>query len=322
MKHLVDRVLCGEAGIAEVEAALDALVDGTLDPVLAGGFLVALRTRPVTAELLVAGASALRRRMLRVSAPLGAIDTCGTGGDGSGTVNISTAAALCCAALGVPVAKHGNRSVSSRCGSADVLEALGFATDLDAAAASAALSRHNFAFMMAPGFHPAMKNVAPVRRALGVRTLFNLLGPLSNPAGVSRQLVGVYDPALTGPLAEALRSLGAERALVVHGGGLDEIALHADTVGHRLDGGQIEPVRWAGHGVPLEALAGGEAEENARILRRALGGEPGPVAEAIARNAGAALWVAGRAGDLDEGEGLAREVLSRGIELASLGATR
>jgi len=322
LTHLVDRVLAGEAGIAEVEATLDALVDGSLDPVLAGGFLVALRTRPVTAELLVAGASALRRRMLPVVAPAGAIDTCGTGGDGQGTVNISTAAALVCAALGVPVAKHGNRSVSSRCGSADVLEALGFATDLDGAGASAALSRHNFAFLMAPRFHPAMKNVAPVRRALGIRTLFNLLGPLCNPAGVTRQLVGVYDPALTAPVAEALRALGAERALVVHGGGLDEIALHADTVGHRLDLGRIEPVRWAGRGVPLAALAGGEAVQNAGILRAALVGERGPVAEAIARNAGAALWVAGRAADLDGGEAIALEALCRGLDLAALGATR
>ncbi len=322
MKHLVDRVLAGEAGIDEVECTLDALVDGSLDPVLAGGFLVALRTRPVTPALLVAGASALRRRMLRVNAPPGAIDTCGTGGDGSGTVNISTAAALVCASLGVPVAKHGNRSVSSRCGSADVLEALGFAPDLDAASVEAALEQHHFAFMMAPRFHPAMKNVAPVRRALGIRTLFNLLGPLANPASVTRQLVGVYDPGLTAPLAEALRSLGAERALVVHGGGLDEIALHADTVGHQLDGGRIEPVRLPGRAVPLDALAGGDAEQNAQVLRRALGGEPGPVAEAVARNAGAALWVAGRADDIEEGEVLAAEALARGIDLVALGATR
>jgi anthranilate phosphoribosyltransferase len=256
-----------------------------------------------------------------VRAPAGAIDTCGTGGDGAGTVNLSTGAALACAAMGAAVAKHGNRAMSSRCGSADVLEALGFRTDLDAGEAELAMSRHNFAFLMAPRFHPAMKNVAPVRRALGVRTLFNLLGPLANPAGVRRQVVGVYDPALTGPVAHALLALGSERALVVHGGGLDELALHARTTGHVVDEGAVVPFVHEGRGVPLGALAGGDAARNAAILSSALAGEPGPVLDAIALNAGAALWVAGRAESVVDGEAQAAVRLRRGIDLAPLGAT-
>ncbi len=319
--HLLDRVLAGAATPGEVEAMLDGMVAGTVEPALAGGLLVALRTRPVSADLLVAGARALRRHGLAVAAPPGAIDTCGTGGDGASTVNISTGAALLVAAMGLPVAKHGNRAISSRCGSADVLEALGFSTTLDPEAAATALSRFNFAFLMAPVFHPAMKNVAPVRRALGVRTLFNLLGPLANPAGVRRQVVGVYDPALTGPMCEALRDLGAERVLVVHGGGLDEIALHAPTHGHALDGGVITPFHHPSASVPLEALAGADPVSNAAILARALGGEPGPVAEAIATNAGAALWVGGRADSVPQGIVLARARLGQGVDLVSLGAT-
>jgi anthranilate phosphoribosyltransferase len=242
------------------------------------------------------------------------VDTCGTGGDRTGTFNISTAAALVVAAAGGAVAKHGNRSVSSKAGSADVLEAAGAVLSLGPREAARALDATGFSFLFAPIFHPAMANVAPVRKALGIRTLFNLLGPLANPALAQRQLLGVYDPGMTRVMAEALIELGCESALVIHCEGLDEIGLHAVTQGHFVNKGRVttftlDPADLGIARAPLEALQGGDAQRNAEILRSVLDGEEGPRADVVALNAAAALGVAGLTRDLAEGLRVAREVL-------------
>ncbi len=312
---LIDRVLAGAFTPTEIEDFLDGVFARSVDPVVVSGLLIALRTQAVSGPMLAAGARVLRRHAVRVHAPDDAIDTCGTGGDGSGTVNISTAAALVVACCGGIVAKHGNRAVSSRSGSADVLEAFGIPIDLDSESASAAMRRTGFAFLMAPRFHPAMASVAPIRRALGVRTLFNLLGPLANPALVRRQIVGVYDPALTRAMCEALAELGSERALVVSCAGLDEIGLHADTTGHELRGGEIVAFRHPGRGIALAELAGGDAAHNAKLLTTALQGGEGAIGLAIAVNAGAALWVAGLADSMAEGEERARAAMRMGVDI-------
>ena len=213
---------------------MGSVMDGEATPALLAALLVALRMRGETVEELAGFATAMRERVVHVEAPDGAIDTCGTGGDGSGTFNISTTAALVVAAAGVPVAKHGNRAMTSQSGSADVLDALGVRIDHDAASAGAALREIGFAFMFAPGFHPAMKHAGPTRREIGVRTAFNLIGPLTNPAGARRQVVGVADPAAAPRLAAVLQRLGAERAFVVGGDGLDELP---------LDGTGVDPRR-------------------------------------------------------------------------------
>src|SRR6266540_5883588 len=211
----------GTLAMDDARGAMGAVMDGEATPAQLAALLVALRMRGETIDELAGFAAAMRDRVLRVEAPDGTVDTCGTGGDGSGTFNISTAAALVVAAAGVPVAKHGNRAISSQSGSADVLEALGVRTDHDAASAGAALREQGFAFLFAPGFHPAMRHAGPTRREIGVRTAFNLLGPLTNPAGARRQVVGVADPVAAPRLAAVLHRLGAERAFIVGGEGID-----------------------------------------------------------------------------------------------------
>jgi anthranilate phosphoribosyltransferase len=267
----------------------------------------------------------MRERATKVEAPEGAIDTCGTGGDASGTFNISTTAALVVAAAGVPVAKHGNRAMTSKSGSADVLDALGVRIDHDADSASAALRDVGFAFMFAPGFHPAMKHAGPTRREIGVRTAFNLIGPLTNPAGARRQLIGVADPAAAAKLAEVLHRLGAERAFVVGGSGIDELPLDGSGVIHDVspEGVTTHPVDASGLGLVKAAtakLAGGTPEENARIAEAILHGEPGARRDVVLLNAGAALVVAGVVEDLADGveragltidAGLGTELLER-----------
>jgi anthranilate phosphoribosyltransferase len=309
---------------ADLETVLAAAMQGTADPVALGGLLAALAMVPVDGALLAAGARALRRHANAVRPrvrPL--VDTCGTGGDGSGTFNVSTAAAMVVAAAGCAVAKHGNRGVSSPVGSADVLEQLGVRLELDAARAQTALDATGFVFLFAPAFHPAMRHVAPVRKALGVRTLFNLLGPLCNPAGADHQLLGVYDAALTLPMAAALRELGSRAALVVHCMGVDELGLHGPTIGHRLIGDRIEPfaLEPASLGLlhqPIEALRGGDRAENARLLRQAILGTGGPHSDIVALNAGAALWVAGAAADIAAGLLQARACMQSGAANAVL----
>ncbi len=314
---------------AEMEELIGALMDGELEAAVQAALLAALATKGESVDEIAGAAAAMRRRAVLVghSRPQ-AVDTCGTGGDGKGTFNISTAAAIVAAAAGVPVAKHGNRSVSSRSGSADLLEALGVAVQQTPERAAAALDTIGIAFLFAPGYHPAMKQVMPVRRALGVRTLFNVLGPLTNPAGARRQLLGVYAPHLVDRLAAVLAELGSEHALVVHGAdGLDEITLTGPTRMAELRGGRVtthtfDPSELGFERVPATALAGGDPADNAAALERLLGGEAGPLAEVTVLNAGAAVYVGGLARDLGGGVELARRALASGAAMAKLDELR
>ena len=308
----------GTLGRDEAYRAMGAVMDGESTPAQLAALLVALRMRGETVDELAGFASAMRERVVRVDAPAGAVDVVGTGGDGSGTFNISTTAALIVAAAGVPVAKHGNRAITSRSGSADVLEALGVRIDHDADSAAAALRSVGFAFLFAPGFHPAMRHAGPTRREIGVRTAFNLLGPLTNPAGTRRQLVGVGDPVAAPKLAEVLRLLGTERSLVVHGAGVDELPLDGSGVIHDVTPDGV--VRWevdvmALGLAPAETarLAGGSPAENAALVDAVLAGtERGPRRDVVLLNAGAALIAAGRAADLADGIAQAAAVLDSG----------
>jgi anthranilate phosphoribosyltransferase len=312
---------------AQARAAMGAVLDGAATDGQVGAFLAALRVRGETVPEIVGFAEALRSRAKSVKikrAPL--LDTCGTGGDGSGTFNISTTVAFIAAGAGAAVAKHGNRAVSSRSGSADVLEALGVRTGLTPAAAARCVESLGVGFLFAPSHHPGVARVGPVRRQLGARTVFNLLGPLANPAGASRQLMGVYSVALVRPVAEALRALGGERALVVSSrDGLDEMSLSSATVVARLSGGRVavEEVSPESAGFkrrPLSALAGGDAKRNAKILRAVLSGAPGAPREACLFNASAALQAAGLAKSWREGAALAAESIGSGRALAALDA--
>ncbi len=314
-----------ESGL--LEAAFGEIMDGKAAPTAIAALLVALRTKGESVGEIVAAARALRARAETTATPRAdAIDTCGTGGDGAETFNVSTAAAFVVAGTGVKVAKHGNRAASSRAGSADVLEALGVRVDLPVAAADRVLDEVGIAFFFARRAHPAMRFVAPVREELGIRTLMNCLGPLLNPAGVRRQLVGVYEARLVGTLAGALGALGGERALVVHGAdGLDEITTTDVTHAAWLEGATVESlvIDPDSLGVPRARpadLAGGDATENAAILRAILDGASGPPREIVALNAAAALWVAGRVADLAEGLALAGESLDSGAARGRLEA--
>ena len=309
----------------EAREAMGSVMDGEATPALLAALLVALRMRGETVDELAGFATAMRERVLRVDAPAGSIDTCGTGGDGSGTFNISTTAALVVAAAGVPVAKHGNRAMTSRSGSADVLDALGVRIDHDDVSAAAALRDTGFAFLFATGFHPAMKHAGPTRREIGVRTAFNLLGPLTNPAGARRQVIGVPDQAVAGKLAAVLARLGVDRAFVVGGEGIDELPLDGTGVIHDVtpEGIEVRAVDAAALGLTKASnakLAGGTPEENARIVESVLRGEPGARRDVVVLNAGAALVVAGVVDDLAAGidraaltidAGLASELLER-----------
>ncbi len=312
----------------EMEDLFGQLMDGSVSDPIKAGLLVALRMKGESVAEIAGAASAMRRRAIPIPHHReGVVDTCGTGGDGRGTFNISTAAALVAAAAGVPVAKHGNRSVSSRSGSADVLAALGVKIDVDAAGAGAALDAIGIAFLFAPMLHPAMREVMPVRRELGLRTLFNVLGPLTNPAGARRQVMGVYSEALVEPIGRVLAELGAEHALVVHGDGYDEITLTGPTrIAEVRNGGvevyDLDPASLGLSRVEPAALAGGGPEENAEVMRRVLGGEGGALAQVTALNAGAAIYVAGLATSLAAGLEQARAALASGAAAQKLEALR
>ncbi|MFW5679570.1 MAG: anthranilate phosphoribosyltransferase [Pseudomonadota bacterium] len=305
-------------------AAFDLMMQGDATPSQMGGLLMALRVRGETVDEITAGAEAMRARMLRVAAPEGAIDTCGTGGDGAGTVNISTTAAIVVAACDVPVAKHGNRGLSSKSGSAEMLQALGVNIDLEPEAISRCIERAGIGFMMAPRHHGAMRHVAGTRVELGTRTIFNLLGPLSNPAGVKRQLLGVFDVRWIEPLAHVLHALGSEKAWVVHGfGGLDELSTAGPTEVAELASGDVRrfTVTPADAGLPehpISALAGGEPVANAEAARRVLAGEPGAHRDAVLLSAAAALVVADVASGLREGAALAAAAIDEGRAQAVL----
>jgi anthranilate phosphoribosyltransferase len=324
----IERLCAGEhLGEGEAEALFAGIVEGRMADAQLGGLLVALKAKGEGAAELIGAARALRAAAEPFPRPDGLFaDTCGTGGDRSGTINVSTAVAFVAAACGLPVVKHGNRSITSRCGSADVLERLGARIDLPAAEARHVLDTAGVCFLFAPHYHPGMRHAAAVRRALGTRTIFNMLGPCLNPAAPPVQIVGVADARLLRPIAETLRMLGCERALVVHGSGLDEVALHAETAAVRLTAGLLETIaitpEQAGVArAPLAALAGGHPEENARRLRALLGGE-GSAGERdmVAINAGALLMTAGLADDLASGTAAASRAISEGAGLARLDA--
>jgi anthranilate phosphoribosyltransferase len=309
----------------EARGAMGSVMDGEATPSQLAALLVALRMRGETVEELAGFAAAMRERVVQVDAPAGAIDVVGTGGDGSGTFNISTTSALVVAAAGVPVAKHGNRAITSASGSADVLDALGVRIDHDAASAGDALRETGFAFLFAPGFHPAMKHAGPTRREIGVRTAFNLLGPLTNPAGTTRQLLGVGDAGAAARIAEVARLLGTERTFVIHGEGVDELPLDGSGVLYDVTPNGIErqAVDAAALGLRRTStakLAGGSAADNARITESVLRGEPGARRDVVLLNAGAALLVAGAVDSLEAGidragltidAGLGSELLDR-----------
>ena len=292
------------------------IVDGSMsEPLMAAAF-VALRVKGESAEELIGAAEALRAAARPFPSPAGLFaDSCGTGGDFSGSINVSTAAGIVAAACGLPVIKHGNRSFTSKCGSADVLQALGARLDLSAMESREILDRTGFCFLLAPLYHPGIAHAGPVRRALKVRTIMNLLGPCLNPARPKVQLLGVADAQLLYPIAETLRALGVERALVVHGSGLDEVALHGFTSAVSLAGGELEPLEitpeQAGlRRMPMSSIAGGSPEENARRLADIVSGVGGAAdISVVALNAGALLMTAGKAADLKEGVGLAMEAM-------------
>jgi anthranilate phosphoribosyltransferase len=311
----------------EARGAMGSIMDGEATSAQLAALLVALRMRGETVEELAGFAAAMRERVVRVDAPDGVVDTCGTGGDGSGTFNISTTAAIVVAACGVPVAKHGNRAITSASGSADVLDALGVRIDHDAASAGLALREIGFAFMFAPGFHPAMKHAGPTRGEIGVRTAFNLLGPLTNPAGARRQVIGVADPAAAPRIAAVLQLLGAERALVVGGDGLDELPLDGSGVIHDVTPAGIErrTVDTVALGLTragVAKLAGGSPADNATIVEAVLRGEPGARRDVVLLNAAAGLVAAGRVADLAEGIDLAALTIDAGLATELLGRLR
>lgn len=325
------RAVVGGRMLAEVEAAavMDAIMMGDVTPALIGGLLTALRMRGETVDEVTGFARVLRKHVQPVvvlddGVPM--VDTCGTGGDAAGTFNISTTAALVVAGAGVRVAKHGNRSVTSNCGSADVLEALGVAIELPGEAVAASIKEAGIGFMFAPAYHPGFRHAGPTRREIGIRTVFNVLGPMTNPAGVRRQIIGVSAPAMARVMAEALANLGSDRVLVVFSPeGLDELGLEAPSRITEFDREQ-ETVRSYEFGpedaglsrAPATALAGGSAEANAQIVRAVLGGEPGPRRDVVLLNAGAALYAAGIAPDIAEGVVLARKSIDSGAADVSL----
>lgn len=332
LSRIIERVEAGATlSRADAEAAMEELLAGRTPHEEILRLLAALRARPYTVDELVGFAAAMRRRAEPVFRPGEAppdrlVDTCGTGGDASGTFNISTAAAIVAAAAGARVAKHGNRSVSSRSGSADVLEALGARIDLPLERAGAAISEIGMGFLFAPAAHLAMRHAMPARRELGGRTVFNLLGPLTNPAGARAQVLGVFAPEYVEPMARALAELGAERAFVVHGAGqLDEISLAGETIVVEVRGGSVTrftvtPEEFGVARAPLEALRGGDARENAALIRRIFAGEPGAARDVVVVNAAAALVVAGIAETLRKGARIAAETIDSGAARDKLAA--
>lgn len=303
---------------AEAETAFDAIMSGAVSAAQIGAFLMALRVRGETVAELTGAARILRAKALRVTAPSGAIDTCGTGGDASGTYNISTAVAFVVAGCGVPVAKHGNRAASSKSGTADVLGALGVNLDATPDVIEKAISTANVGFLFAQKHHSAMKHVGPVRTELGLRTIFNLIGPLSNPAGAKKQLLGVFAHKWIVPMAETLGRLGSERAWVVHGSdGLDELTVTGTSFVAELKDGKVTTfeVTPEDAGLPradAAALKGGDAAHNATALRAVLAGQTGAYRDIVLLNAAAALLVAGKVSDLESGTAMAAASIASG----------
>ena len=314
----------GRLSFDDAAAVMGEIMDGSPTPAQFGAFVAALSVRGETSEEIAGMATVMRARARQVDAGDSLVDTCGTGGDGQNTYNISTAAAFVVAGAGGKVAKHGNRAATSQCGSADVLEALGVKIDLPPEAVAECIRRAGVGFMFAQTYHPAMKFAAPLRREIGIRTVFNVLGPLTNPTGAKRQVLGVGRPDLVGTMAEVLSRLGAEHALVVHGKeGLDELSISgptlvADARDGRVSRYEIEPGDVGLKSAPIEAIAGGDPEHNASIVRSVLGGEKGPRRDVLLINAGAGIFAAGLAPDIAGGVRLAAESIDGGRARAAL----
>jgi anthranilate phosphoribosyltransferase len=318
-KALIAKVATGSTLTREeAAAAFDRMMSGEATPSQIGGLLMALRVRGETVDEITGAVTTMRSKMLGVKAPPGAVDVVGTGGDASGSFNISTCAAFIVAGAGVPVAKHGNRALSSKSGAADVLQALGVKIDLDANHVGTCIRDAGIGFMFAPAHHPAMKNVGPTRVELGTRTIFNLLGPLSNPAGVKRQMIGTFSRHWVEPMAQVLKNLGSESIWVVHGSdGLDEITTAGSTSVAALENGKIRSFEVTPEDAGLsrgkpEALRGGDAGQNAEALLDVLKGKRGPFRDVAVLNAAAALIVAGKAKDLKQGAALAVKSIESG----------
>lgn len=310
--------------LKQAQEAFDLMMSGhVLEPQI-GGFLMALRVRGETVDEITGAATVMRDKATRIKAPDGAIDTCGTGGDASGTFNISTAAALVVAACGVPVAKHGNKALSSKSGSADVLAALGVNIDADHAVVERAIAEAGIGFMMAPKHHGAMRHVGPTRVSLGTRTIFNLLGPLSNPAGTKRQVIGVFDPTWCAPLADVLGRLGSERVWVVHGAdGLDELSTTGPSQVAEYVNGTVREFEITPDdaGLPIAQIAdliGGDPETNALAIKHVLTGTPSAYRDIVVLNAAAALVVSDKVTTLKQGAEMAARAIDTGAALKTL----
>ncbi len=325
IREAFEQVMAGRSlGEAEAANVFGEIFDGNAPDAMVAGFLVALRIKGETAAELAGAVRAMLKRARPLDLGPGLLDTAGTGGDNAGTVNISTGAALIAATAGVRVAKGGNRAVSGRIGAADLLERLGVKIDLDPAGLRRCLERAGICFVFAPAYHPVMARLAKLRRELGIRTLFNLLGPLANPARPSRQLLGVANPQLIRPMAEALAALGVEHAMVVHGeDGIDEISCVAPTQvaeirAGKIDYFQIEPERFGIARLPPASLATTGPEHAVEVLRRALAGETGAAQDVLALNAGAAIYLGGAATSIEAGVVRARAILVKGQALETL----
>jgi anthranilate phosphoribosyltransferase len=325
LKSIIGKVATGATlSREEAASAFDSMMSGEATPSQMGGLLMALRVRGETVDEITGAVEAMRSKMLRVNAPAEAVDVVGTGGDGSGSVNVSTCASFIVAGAGVPVAKHGNRALSSRSGAADVLASLGVKIDLSPDQVGRCVAEAGIGFMFAPAHHPAMKHVGPTRVELATRTIFNLLGPLSNPAGVKRQMVGTFSKHWIEPMAQVLKNLGSESVWVVHGSdGLDEITTTGPTSVAALENGkvrtfEISPADLGLKKVSGSELRGGDADTNARSLLDVLKGKNGPLRDIASLNAAAALVVAGRAKDLKDGFAQAGKAIDSGEAAARL----
>ncbi len=328
LKPFIARLAAGETLSADqAEAAFDVIMSGEATPAQIGGLLMAMRIRGETVAEITGAVRAMRARMTAVEAPAGAIDVCGTGGDGAGTLNVSSAVTFVVAGCGVPVAKHGNRALSSRTGGADVLTAMGVNVDAPMDALPAILAAAGCVFLFAPRHHPSMRHAAGPRVELGTRTIFNLLGPLANPARVKAQLTGVFAPDWTRPMAETLAALGHESAWIVHGMGLDELTTAGSNHVTALRSGQIssfivEPEDAGLPRAPVSAIQGGDAAFNAAALEAMLQGAPGAYRDTVLLNAAAALIVAGRTDDLRHGVSIAGDSIASGAAFAALQTLR
>lgn len=328
LKPTLARLAAGETlSAGESEAAFDIIMAGEATPAQIGAMLMAMRLRGETVQEITGAVRAMRARMTPIEAPAGAIDVCGTGGDGAGTLNVSSAVTFVVAGCGVPVAKHGNRALSSRTGGADVLTALGVNVDAPITALPSILAEAGCVFLFAPRHHPSMRHAAGPRVELGTRTIFNLLGPLANPARVRRQLTGVFSPDWTRPMAETLAELGHQAAWIVHGMGLDELTVagtsHVTALRHgTISSFVVEPEDAGLARTPIAAIKGGDAAFNAAALEAVLRNEPSAYRDTVLLNAAAALIVADLAGDLREGVSIAAGSIASGAALAALESLR